>query len=81
MVKLNDNVHSIGGDVRLIEGQPMGVYYGYVTDGIFQTKQEVADHAMQQGAAPGRLRYRDLNGDGRITDEDQCIIEYIALAL
>ena len=53
---------------------PMGVYYGYVTDGIFQNKQEVADHAIQQGAAPGRLRYRDLNGDGRITDSDQCVI-------
>lgn len=74
VVKLNDNVHSIGGDVRLIEGQPMGVYYGYVVDGIFQNKQEVAEHAIQQGAAPGRLRYRDLNGDGRITDADQCII-------
>lgn len=74
VVKLNDNVHQIGGDVRLIEGQPMGVYYGYVVDGIFQNKQEVADHAIQQGAAPGRLVYRDLNGDGRITDEDQCII-------
>ena len=74
VVKLNDNVHSIGGDVRLIEGQPMGVYYGYVTDGIFQNKQEVSDHAIQQGAAPGRLRYRDINGDGRITEDDQCII-------
>ena len=74
VVKLNDNVHSIGGDVRLIEGQPMGVYYGYVVDGIFQNKQEVADHAIQQGAAPGRLIYRDLNGDGRITDDDQTII-------
>ena len=74
VVKLNDFVHSIGGDIRLIEGQPMGVYYGYVTDGIFQNTQEVANHAMQQGAAPGRLRYRDLNGDGVITDADQCII-------
>ena len=74
VVKLNDNVHQIGGSTRLIEGQPMGVYYGYVVDGIFQNKQEVADHAIQQGAAPGRLRYRDLDGDGRITDDDQCII-------
>jgi len=74
VVKLNDNVHQIGGDVRLIEGQPMGVYYGYVVDGIFQNKQQVADHAIQQGAAPGRLIYRDLNGDGKITDADQCII-------
>lgn len=74
VVKLNDNQSQIGGRTRLIEGQAMGVYYGYVADGIFQNAQEVADHAVQQGAAPGRLRYRDLNGDGRITDDDQCII-------
>lgn len=74
VVKLNDFVHQIGGDVRLIEGEAMGVYYGYVADGIFRDKQEVANHAIQQGAAPGRIRYRDLNGDGRITDDDQCII-------
>lgn len=74
VVKLNDNQSQIGGRTRLIEGQAMGVYYGYVNDGIFQNAQEVAEHAVQQGAAPGRLRYRDLNGDGRITDDDQCII-------
>lgn len=74
VVKLNDYVHSIGGDIRLIEGEAMGVYYGYVNDGIFRDAQEVANHAIQQGAAPGRLRYRDLNGDGVITDADQCII-------
>ncbi len=74
VVKLNDNVHQIGGDVRLIEGEAMGVYYGYVVDGIFQNAQQVADHAVQQGAAPGRLIYRDLNGDGKISDDDQCII-------
>ncbi|MBR3648152.1 MAG: TonB-dependent receptor [Paludibacteraceae bacterium] len=74
VVKLNDYVHSIGGDIRLIEGQAMGVYYGYVNDGIFQNQQQVAEHAIQQGAAPGRLIYRDLNGDGTITDADQCII-------
>ncbi len=74
LVKFNDNVHSEGSDIRLIEGEAMGVYYGFVVDGIFADKQEVANHAIQQGAAPGRLRYRDLNGDGRISDEDQCII-------
>ena len=74
VVKLNDYVHTIGGDVRLIEGESMGVYYGYVTDGIFQNEQDVANHAIQQGAAPGRIIYRDLDGDGRITDEDRCII-------
>ena len=74
LVTLNDRQEFIGGDSRLIPGQPMGVYYGYVCDGIFQNDAEVADHARQTGAAPGRLIYRDLNGDGQITDADRCII-------
>ncbi|MBR1667330.1 MAG: TonB-dependent receptor [Bacteroidaceae bacterium] len=74
VLKLNDQQKSIGGDIRLMEGQPMGVYYGYVVDGLFQNQTEVYNHATQQGAAPGRLKYRDLNGDGIINESDRCII-------
>ena len=74
LLKLNSRQKFIGGDQRLIPGQPMGVYYGYVCDGIFQNDIEVADHATQQGAAPGRLKYRDLDGNGVIDDNDRCII-------
>ncbi|MDY2917459.1 MAG: TonB-dependent receptor [Muribaculaceae bacterium] len=74
LVKLNSRQKFIGGDQRLIPGEPMGVYYGYVCDGIFQTAEEVANHATQTGAAPGRLIYRDLDGNGVINDNDRCII-------
>jgi TonB-linked SusC/RagA family outer membrane protein len=74
LVTLNSRQDFIGGDQRLIPGQPMGVYYGYVCDGIFQNATEVANHATQSGAAPGRLIYRDLNGDGVIDENDRCII-------
>ncbi len=74
LVTLNSRQKFIGVDQRLIPGQPMGVYYGYVCDGIFQSKEEVANHASQSGAAPGRLIFRDLNGDGVINDNDRCII-------
>lgn len=74
LVALNSRQKFIGGDQRLIPGQPMGVYYGYVCDGIFQSKEEVANHAIQNGAAPGRLIYRDLDGNGVIDDNDRCII-------
>ncbi len=74
LVALNSRQKFIGGDQRLIPGEPMGVYYGYVCDGIFQNDVEVANHATQSGAAPGRLIYRDLNGDGVIDDNDRCII-------
>ncbi len=74
LVTLNSRQKFIGGDQRLIPGQPMGVYYGYVCDGIFQNDMEVANHATQPGAAPGRLIYRDLDGNGVIDDNDRCII-------
>ena len=74
LLKLNNLQKFIGGDVRLIPGEAMGVYYGYVCDGIFQNDAEVANHAVQNGAAPGRLIYRDLDGNGVIDDNDRCII-------
>lgn len=74
LLRLNSLQKFIGGDQRLIPGQPMGVYYGYVCDGIFQNDAQVAEHATQQGAAPGRLIYRDIDGNGEIDDNDRCII-------
>ena len=74
LVKYNDKVSVIGGDFRLIEGQPMGVYYGYVSDGIFQNADQVSNHAIQEGKGIGRLIYRDINGDGYVNDQDRCII-------
>ena len=74
LVKLNNRQEFVGGDTRLIPGQPMGVYYGYVCDGIFQNAEQVANHATQEGAAPGRLMYRDLDHNGVINDNDRCII-------
>lgn len=74
LVKLNDEVSTIGGDWRLVAGQPMGVYYGYVCDGIFQTDDQVSNHAQQEGKGVGRLIYRDINGDGTVNESDRCII-------
>ncbi len=48
--------------------------FGYVSDGIFQNQGEVDDHATQVGAAPGRIRYKDLNDDGAIDALDQKFI-------
>ena len=44
---------------------------GYIYDGIFKSQDEIDNHAIQEGAGLGRIRYKDLNGDGRITEEDQ----------
>ena len=45
--------------------------FGYVTDGLFQNQAEVDAHASQVGAAPGRIRYKDLNNDDKIDALDQ----------
>lgn len=74
LVKFNDVVTSQGGDYRLMVGQPMGVYYGYVTDGIFQNEDQVSNHAIQQGKGIGRLIFRDIDGNGVINDADRTII-------
>ena len=74
LVKFNDVVTSQGGDYRLMVGQPMGVYYGYVTDGIFQNEDQVSNHAIQQGKGVGRLIFRDIDGNGVVDDNDRCII-------
>ena len=74
LVRLNDEVSIIGGDFRLIEGEPMGEYYGYVADGIFQNEDQVSNHAIQEGKGVGRIIYRDINGDGEVNEADRCII-------
>lgn len=60
-----------GNGVYSVIGHPFGAQAGYVADGIFRSQEEVDNHAAQEGAAPGRIRWRDLDGDGRITEKDQ----------
>jgi hypothetical protein len=55
-------------------GYPIGSFYGLVQDGIFQNQGEVDAHATQDGAAVGRFRFEDTNGDGAVTLADKTII-------
>lgn len=45
--------------------------FGYQTDGIFQTQAEVDKAPVQPGAGPGRMKYKDINGDGKVDVLDQ----------
>ena len=60
-----------GNGIMSVVGHPMGAQVGYVADGIFKSQDEIDNHAKQEGAGLGRIRYRDLNGDGIVTEEDQ----------
>ncbi len=64
---------------RIIQvGQPLGTFYGYVYDGLFNTTDDIASSA-QPTARPGDIRYKDISGpdgtpDGMINDLDRTII-------
>lgn len=58
-------------------GQPVNSFYGFVTDGIFQNQAEIDAYVNSEGAPmqpvakPGDFRWKDVNGDGSITDDDR----------
>ncbi|WP_408085371.1 SusC/RagA family TonB-linked outer membrane protein [Flavobacterium rhizosphaerae] len=54
-------------------GQSINSFYGFVTDGIFQNEEEIANAAVPTGVTPvpGDFRFKDLNGDGEITQADR----------
>ncbi len=62
------------------EGYPIGYFYGYVTDGLFQTQEEIDAYTnadgdlLQPDALPGDVRRLDLNGDGLIDTDDKTMI-------
>ncbi len=60
-----------GNGVYSVIGHPYGAQVGYIADGIFSSQEEVDNHAVQEGAAVGRIRWRDIDGDGYITEKDQ----------
>lgn len=66
------NTYGGNGTTDNILNRPWGSGYGYVADGLFQTGDEIANSADQgAGKGLGRIRYKDLNGDGRIDQEDR----------
>ncbi|SEN43675.1 TonB-linked outer membrane protein, SusC/RagA family [Chitinophaga rupis] len=62
---------------RAANGEPVGYFWGYKTDGIFQTAEDVQAYKGKTGtpiqptAQPGDVRYVDLNGDGAIDANDK----------
>ncbi|MFK7926289.1 MAG: SusC/RagA family TonB-linked outer membrane protein [Bacteroidia bacterium] len=60
---------------RTVEGMPISQFYGYVTDGIFQSQDEVGESPFQaEGTRAGDIKFKDLNSDGVINDGDQTFI-------
>lgn len=83
VVSLNSDTPMYYGSVEMsgntrvnMEGYPIGSFYGYVADGIFQTQEEVDNWAVQVegGTAPGDIRFKDLDNNGVIDENDRTII-------
>lgn len=98
IIALNDDSQRIYGKVdwyapfqtvsMFAVGQPMGVFYGYETEGLFRNEADIVGHATQTGGTTpyankidkvsgawiGDLKFVDQNGDGVISDADQKVI-------
>ncbi|WP_247235242.1 TonB-dependent receptor [Telluribacter sp. SYSU D00476] len=57
--------------IRNQRGYSLSSFYGYKVLGLFQNAEEVRNAPTQEGAAPGRFRYADINGDGKIDVNDR----------
>jgi len=76
--KLHPNLPNIVGDVyRTAVGHPLGAFYGYVMDGIYQDQNEINTYlfgTLNPPNKPGDIKFKDLNGDGKIDDNDRTFI-------
>lgn len=52
-------------------GLPIGAFYGYVTNGIFQNQAELDAYPHLSQAGIGDIRFKDLNGDGVLNGLDR----------
>jgi hypothetical protein len=55
-------------------GLPIGAFYGYKTNGIFQTQAELNSYPHLADATVGSLRFVDVNGDGKLDGRDRTYI-------
>ena len=60
-----------GNGVESVVGHAIGSQVGYIADGLFKSQDDIDNHAIQEGAGLGRIRYRDLDGNGVINEKDQ----------
>lgn len=65
------NSYPGNGTDKTIIGKSINSYFGYIADGLFQTQEEVDAHVDQPGKGLGRIRYKNLNDDNIINENDR----------
>lgn len=66
-------------DYLSVTGKPYGVVRGYVAEGLFKDREEIEtspDQSVFGRIRPGDIKYRDVNGDGRINEDDKIPLSY-----
>ena len=78
MGNVTQNNGMVGNGSDLFIGYPMQMFYGYKTDGVFLTDDEVGDWydqtAIAKGSKAGDIRYVDITGDGKVTPDDKTFL-------
>jgi len=73
--KLPDGIDYIQlNDKRISLGRPLGYFYGFKTEGIYQSDAEVPTTAGYTGAKAGDIKFVDLDGDKSLTDADRTFL-------
>ena len=89
IISLGGGEPIMGGEQRLgyttktMVGHPIGEFFGYIVEGVFQNQKEInaANALSSEGeyyqdilTRPGDFKFKDLNGDGKVTGEDRGFI-------
>jgi len=72
----NDGFEIFDGPTRLSAGNPVSSFYGYEVEGVYQTYADILNSPISTigDYTVGDLKFRDINGDGKITPEDRTTI-------
>lgn len=74
---LGENLGTTGAITRSVQGEPVWYFYGYQNDGIFDSFEEIRAYVdgdgelIQPAAIPGDVKFKDLNNDGKINEDDK----------
>ena len=66
-------------DYLSVTGKPFNILRGYISEGLFASKEEINTSPDQSGFGtirPGDIKYRDVNGDGIINEDDKVPLSY-----
>lgn len=67
-------------DYQSVTGRPFGLLRGYISEGLFKDKDDIANSPDQTASfgtvRPGDIKYRDVNGDGVINSDDKVPLSY-----